>query len=801
MKAIGDKSTFSIDSQWLFCYYFSGIYEGKIKRRNNMARKLGLIVLMGALISVGCLLLYQKASAGEKPYIKDDEVIVSYRPDIEVERIEQIAEWENTEIVYRSAFSNFLTLKFNRGKMDLRNLIERLKNYDEIVYAEPNGIAYLCWTPNDPYFSYQWHLDNSHLNMELAWDVERGGSSSVIVGILDTGVAFEDYAIPSHEVDSVTSGDGYYHRCPDLAITYFVQGYDAVNLDGHPNDMNGHGTHCAGTVAQSTNNAKGVAGMAFNVSIMPVKVLGAHGSGTCDQIADGIHYAYLNGADVISMSLGGAPGDSTGFGTVHQAIIDADNAGTVVVAAAGNSAQGELSYPAGYEECIAVGATDIDDLLAPYSQWGEGIDVVAPGGDLNDTIPGTQYPAGVLQSTFETINDGYSPATVDTFVYMFLQGTSMATPHVAGLAALMISHGITGPSAIKQAMYSTCTDLGSPGYDLYFGYGLINPALALGANVLFTSMPILQNPYAQQFIDIWVVPEKPVYNDMPDTCRVTLAGSDTYLNFEKVAEQTYRTDYFFRESGTATIYVTARDDSTMTKGAISRQFSVTAISDGGIAESADGVLALSVPPRDTKHTSWIVISRDEERALEEGYIPLSSMYRCGPEGNAIGVPSVLRISFNTAILSEEHLEDIGIYRIAGDDTEYFSTEIDAEKGYAYVTINRFGTYVLLSSPGSGRSTPWDAHKISLNCYPNPVTSQLRYAYNIPETATIDIILYDATGRRVKVIEHNSLCSFGVHTGVCDLQEAGLAAGIYFLRIAAKTDRETIMSSSKVILMK
>ncbi len=765
-----------------------------------MARTLGLIMLMGALVSVGCLLLYEEAAAQERAYIKEDEVIVSYHPDAALERIEDIARFEHTEIVYRSAFSHFLTLKFDRKRTDLWSLIERLEAYSEVEFAEPNGIAYLCWTPNDPYFEYQWHFDNTHLNMELAWDVERGGASSVIVGILDTGVAFEDYAIPSHEIDSVSSGDGYYHQSPDLAITHFVQGYDAVNLDGHANDMNGHGTHCTGTVAQSTNNAKGVAGMAFNVSIMPVKVLGASGSGTTDQIADGINYAYQNGADVISMSLGGQPGDSVGFGVVHQAIIDANDAGTVVIAAAGNSGDAQLSYPAAYEECIAVGATDIDNNLAPYSQWGEGIDVVAPGGDLYDTIPGTEYAAGVLQSTFYEINDGYTLATVDTFVYMFLQGTSMATPHVAGLAALMISHGITGPSAIKQAMYNTCTDMGTPGYDLYYGYGLINPTLALGADVLFTSMPIIQNPYAQQFIDIWVVPEKPLYNDMPDTCLVSLGGEETFLNFEKIDEQTYRTDYFFDESGTATVYVTARDDSTMTKGTISRQFSVTAIADGGTAESPDGVLMLSIPSGGSQKNAWIIISEDEENSIDGGMLSLSKIYRCGPQGNAIGIPSVLRIAFDPSILSEERLEDIGVYGIEGG-VEYIPTCIDAEKGYAYATVDRFGNYVLLSSPGSGRSTPIDVHRISLRCFPNPVISTLQYAYSLPSAATVDIMLYDATGRRVRAIERSNARSFGLHTGVCDLREAKLAAGIYFLRISAKTESGLLESSSKMIFLR
>jgi serine protease len=787
----------------LFCYYFIGIFDGKIGRRNKMARKLGLITIMGILILVSCLLLHQEVSAGERPYSKENEIIVSYRSNTTLERIEEIASHENAEVVYRSAFADFVTLRFDHRKMDMWKLIGGLESYGEIEFAEPNGIAYVFWTPNDPYFEYQWHFDNTHLNMEQAWDIERGGNSSIIVGILDTGVAYQTNLIPSYEQGEVSSSDGYYHISPDLMSTNFVEGYDFINSDTLPNDEHGHGTHCTGTVAQSTNNAKGVAGMAFNASIMPVRVLDEEGSGTCDKIADGISFAYQNGADVISMSLGGGPGDSVGYGVVHQAIINANNFGTVVIAAAGNSAVGQLSYPAAYEECIAVGATDIDDNLAPYSQWGDGIDVVAPGGDLYDTIPGTTYAAGVLQSTYWFLNEGGQLASVDSFGYTFLQGTSMATPHVAGLAALVISHGITGQSAVKQAIYTTCTDLGTPGYDLYFGHGLINPSLALGAEVLFTSMPILQNPYAQQFIDIWVVPKKPIYNDIPDTCRVTLDGTDTYLDFEKVAEQTYRTDFYFEQSGTATIYVTARDETTMTKGTISRQFSVTAITgdDGGIAESIDGIFSLSIPSHGSGTISWVVITDEQCQAGGDEYLALSRAYRCGPEGNTIATPSVIRIAFDTGLLSEYEAEDIGVYRVQGEEVTYIPTRIDEQHGYGFATISEFGSYVLLYAQGSGKSKPLDVNQLSISCYPNPVTSRFAYSYNVPSSATVDIALYDATGRRVKLIERNAFRTFGLHTGVCDLTGESLGAGVYFLRIGATMNTKTIENTKKVILLR
>ncbi|MCK4576565.1 S8 family serine peptidase, partial [candidate division WOR-3 bacterium] len=510
----------------------------------------------------------------------------------------------------------------------------------------------------------------------------------------------------------------------------------------HPNDQNGHGTHVCGTIAQSTNNAKGVAGMAFNVSIMPVRVLDYQGSGECDIIADGIHYAYQNGANVLSMSLGGLPGDSSGFGTVHQAIIAATNAGAVVVAAAGNADSNLLSYPAGFEECIAVGATDIDNNLAPYSQWGNGIDIVAPGGDIYDTIPGTGYPATILQSTYYHINDGYYLATVDSFCYMFLQGTSMAAPHVSALAALLISHGITTPSAIKSAIYSTATDLGTSGYDTYFGHGLINPPLALGAELLFTSMPILQNPYNQQYIDIWIVSQRPLINDLPDTCRITLAGETHYHNFQKVDEQTYRTDFLFDTSGTASIYVTARDTSG-TKGTYTRNFTVTKVigSSGGFAESEDENFRLTIPDCTDGRTYWIVIVEEKKEFSSSSYIPISKIYKCGPQGERISVTSIVRFSFDKKILEENNAVDIGIYKENGEEFEYVDTDIDIINGNAYASVQEFGSYVLILLPGNGKSSVLNTNKLVLDCYPIPTSRKLFYNYAVPFASFIDIAIY------------------------------------------------------------
>jgi serine protease len=291
--------------------------------------------------------------------------------------------------------------------------------------------------------------------MPSAWDIQGGGDPGIIVTVLDSGVAYEDY--------------GSYQRAPDLVGTNFLPGYDFVNSDSHPNDDEGHGTHVTGTIAQTTNNSLGVAGIAFDCSIMPVKVLGADGSGTYQQIADGVYYAVDSGAMVINCSLGGSSPSSTMYNAVRYAY---DN-DVVFVAATGND-NSIIGYPARYDECIAVGAVDINKVRAYYSNYGTGMELMAPGGDTSVDLNGDGYVDGVLQQTFS----GGDPTN---FAYWFWQGTSMATPHVTGLVALMLSRGVRGVESIRNTLHSTAEDLGTPGYDTVYGYGLIDAAAALSA--------------------------------------------------------------------------------------------------------------------------------------------------------------------------------------------------------------------------------------------------------------------------------------------------------------------------------
>lgn len=356
----------------------------------------------------------------------------------------------------------FRVMKVPAGK----NMDAALAEYTargDVEYAEPNYIAEASATPNDPFYSLQWHLQNvTHggINLESAWNTTQG--SGVTVAVLDTGIAYENFRKNAKR----------YYKAPDLAATCFVAGYDFIENDTHPNDDNSHGTHVAGTIAQSTNNAIGVAGVAHKACLMPVKVLDRNGAGSYAAIASGIRYAADHGAKVINMSLGGPSGSQT----LADAVAYAHGKGVTIVAAAGNDGTANVSYPAAYDNyVIAVGATRYDETRASYSNYGVSLDIMAPGGDLSVDQNGDGYGDGVLQNTF-------NPNTKKTnaFGYWFFQGTSMASPHVAGVAALVISNNSSlTPNNVRTALQSTADDLGTTGRDDDYGWGLVNAASAL----------------------------------------------------------------------------------------------------------------------------------------------------------------------------------------------------------------------------------------------------------------------------------------------------------------------------------
>jgi serine protease len=341
-------------------------------------------------------------------------------------------------------------------------MVEIFAQYECVEYAEPDYYVQAMFVPDDKLYTYQWNLNNAlkaDIRLEEAWDIEEG-DPNVIVAVIDTGVAYEDFDI--------------YRQAPDLANTRFVPGYDFVHDDDHPNDDQGHGTHVAGTIAQSTNNGIGVAGIAFRCSIMPVKALDEDGVGGAFTLARAILFAVEHGARVINLSVG-SPSSSR---TLHNAVKTAYERGVTVVAAAGNDyARGNRpSYPAADQDyCIGVGAVRFDLTRAPYSNTGSYVFTVAPGGDVRVDQNADGYPDGILQQTFRT-----DPSR---FAYWFFQGTSMAAPHVSGVAALLASRGVTRPDKIREALQRTARDLGPRGWDAEYGWGLIDAHAALAYRV------------------------------------------------------------------------------------------------------------------------------------------------------------------------------------------------------------------------------------------------------------------------------------------------------------------------------
>ncbi len=403
------------------------------------------------------------------------EVLVKFKEGISLQKVVDLESTLGTALIsnHRGGVKKF---SVPAGKTE-QEIISILKQDPRVEYAELNTICHAFMTPNDPYYSpYQWNFPK--VNCPSAWNISTG--TGVVVGILDAGIAYENYTVPSYESGTVQSGVTSYVKAPDLAGTAFTSGYDFINNDTHPNDNNGHGTHVAGTVAQTTNNSYGVAGMAFGCTLMPVKVLDYSGSGTAQSLADGLYWATDHGAQVINMSLGWPAGYNPGS-TVQNAITYAYNHGVVLVASSGNQGVGTVSYPAAYSQVIAVGATRYDDQLTYYSQYGSAQELVAPGGDLNVDQNGDGYGDGILQQSFDPYDPGPPEVLADptSFSWWFYIGTSQAAPHVSALVAMMIAHGQTGIENIRTILHSTAVDLGSSGWDQTYGYGRIDAYAAL----------------------------------------------------------------------------------------------------------------------------------------------------------------------------------------------------------------------------------------------------------------------------------------------------------------------------------
>ncbi len=367
------------------------------------------------------------------PAAADDQtgaVVVAFRPGTTLAEVADAIDDADAAPERSSGPSRLVLLDPEPGQ-SVEDAVRALDAHAEVEFAAPERTVSLARTPGDQYYTaYQWPAPQ--IGLPAAWDVTTG-SSSTIVAVVDTGVQL------SH---------------PDLdarIATGANAGYDFANNDSDPSDDHGHGTFVAGIIAAESNTSgagSGIAGVCWACRIMPVKVLGANGSGSTFTVAAGIDWARTHGARVVNLSLGASTSDPT----LQAAVNNAWNAGVVVVAASGNSG-GAVAYPAAYPNAIAVGANNSSGARSSFSSYGPQLDVMAPGESVFSTTLGGGYGSG--------------------------SGTSFAAPHVAGVVGLMISAGVTSPADIAARLAATATDMGASGFDNLTGWGRVDAARAV----------------------------------------------------------------------------------------------------------------------------------------------------------------------------------------------------------------------------------------------------------------------------------------------------------------------------------
>jgi subtilisin family serine protease len=365
---------------------------------------------------------------------------------------------------------------------NIPSIVKEYAMYPDVVYAEPNAVVRLCGIPNDVNFSNQWSLHNTgqvisfqrflgkipikvhfsgtpdaDIDAPEAWEIETG-NPDVVIAIVDSGI---DYTHPDLTANIWNNTDEIPGNGIDDDTNGFiddVMGWDFAYHDSDPKDELGHGTLCAGIAGAVTNNDIGMAGVCWNCSIMPVQVWNETGWGYWDDVAAAIKYAADNGADVISMSFG----DYESQNIILDAVNYAYDKGVVLCAAAGNDNKGTEFYPAAYENVTAVAMTDPKDKRVHDNPWsgsnyGEWVDIAAPGGLIYSTMP----------TYHVTMNDEYLVQNYD-----FVLGTSFATPMVAGVAALLLSKDPSlSPNEVKSLL---CKNVDPYYSNKYIGTGRLN---------------------------------------------------------------------------------------------------------------------------------------------------------------------------------------------------------------------------------------------------------------------------------------------------------------------------------------
>ena len=415
----------------------------------------------------------------------------------------------------RPDYADFDIVRIDPGE-DAEDVARALSARPDVEYAQAAYRVRPEFVPNDRFYPEQWNLPL--IDMERAWDIQPNAGSSITVAVLDTGVAYTNATITFHAFAFTDPAGVQYPALGDLTLSFvaatelgpstrFVAPHDFIWDDNTPVDLDSHGTHVAGTIGQLTNdggsstagdsrNGGGTAGVAFNVKLMPVKVIsadwddifGSPNEGTDDVVARGIRYAADNGAKIINMSFGRQGPASP---VIESAMNYAVGKGCFMAISAGNEFESgnPTEIPAEIASrikgAVSVGAVDRNKTHAPYSSTGSWLELAAPGGDFPNDDP----TGGVLQQTldFDLIETfdlppteyARTPPRFDTLAYVYAIGTSSAAPHVSGVAAMLMQQGITSPAAIEAALEKTALDLGEKGRDNTYGFGMIQARDAL----------------------------------------------------------------------------------------------------------------------------------------------------------------------------------------------------------------------------------------------------------------------------------------------------------------------------------
>ena len=403
---------------------------------------------------------YESSSLYEK-----NEIIIKYKPIISTQSVKGMENNNSlTKMGQMNSKGNIALYKIPEDKT-VTQMIDKFKKQKNVEWVSPNYIYKALEVPIDEYYDKQWgHIQ---MNLESAWDVETG-SDSVTVAVIDTGI------IPSHEdlkdnlSDEGVDFVGYPNDRETLPEDYVITDDDPTD-ETSKSEGGSHGTHVTGIIGAVGDNSKGIAGVNWNVNILPVRVLGSDGSGSSWDIAEGIYYSIDEEVDVINLSLGIRleEGEELEDNLMKNALIEAEQKGIINFAASGNSGTDEVLYPARYDSTVAVGSIDSNYEKSSFSNYGSNLDLVAPGG--SDSNGNSIYSTWGYYKTDTTIPWGY----------FSMSGTSMATPYASGVAALLISNGVTGVDNIKERMTSTAVDLGAKGKDEEYGYGLIDAYGAL----------------------------------------------------------------------------------------------------------------------------------------------------------------------------------------------------------------------------------------------------------------------------------------------------------------------------------